>query len=924
MTAPLTFLFTDLENSTLLWEQFPDEMQQDAARHDALMRASIEGHSGRVVKTTGDGFHAVFESPADGVAAALAGQQALAREAWPDAAGSLRVRMGLHTGESQQREGDYYGAEVNRAARVMSIGHGGQILVSEVTAALVRASLPRDVTLSNLGQHRLKGLTAPEQIFQLCHPDLPVEFPPLTSLELYKHNLPVQLTGFVGRETELASVRQLLTQTRLLTLLGPGGTGKTRLSLQAAADLVDQFPDGVWFVELAPLTDPDRIVERVAATLNVQEQPGRPLLDTLTNYLRRKELLLLLDNAEHLVRPSAELVEHLLMNCPAVKILVTSREALFISGETTLQIPSLSLPGKGMSTPDAVAGSEAVQLFIARAQAVRPDFVLTADNAPALAEVVRRLDGIPLALELAAARLRMMSVEQIAAHLNDRFRLLTGGRRTALPRQQTLQALIDWSWNLLDEREQVLLRRLSVFSGGWTLEAAQAVASDDRLDEFDVMDLLDQLINKSLVTVNHLPHGDVRYNMLESIRQYAQDKLLVADEGETLRDHHAEYFAAFGERVSQALQGRDMLVWLDRLLPETDNAKAAREWTLDRRLDLALRMAGASMLVARYWFFSSEDIHWIEQVVTRVRAHPDAEQDLKFREGLPKAVIALGSATIIAGDFGRGRHTLEEGIALALEAGVVEQRVVGLNVLLVTLFQMRELEAAKNLAEESLVLSQEYGMDFWRLMTLGYLVPILVTQGEHESADACLAEAIQLAHKVDNPWLTAFTAMQQSRVEIRRKNWEQAEVYAAQAADLFEDVRDFGLAMTARSEAGHMKRKMGDWVGAEQVYRKTILAYQEQGHIPAVAHQLECMGFIALHQGQYSRAARILGAAQALRASIQVNRFPQEQIEFDEALARLETEMGKAERDWAVRAGGQMSLDEAVSLALQDSDSLLG
>ncbi|MCB0236958.1 MAG: AAA family ATPase, partial [Anaerolineae bacterium] len=256
--------------------------------------------------------------------------------------------------------------------------------------------------------------------------------------ELYKHNLPVQLTGFVGREAELASVKQLLTQTRLLTLLGPGGTGKTRLSLQAAADLVDQFPDGVWFVELAPLTDPDRIVERVAATLNVQEQPGRPLLDTLTNYLRRKELLLLLDNAEHLVRPSAELVEHLLMNCPAVKILVTSREALFISGETTLQIPSLSLPGKGMSTPDAVAGSEAVQLFIARAQAVRPDFVLTADNAPALAKVVRRLDGIPLALELAAARLRMMSVEQIAAHLNDRFRLLTGGRRTALPRQQTL------------------------------------------------------------------------------------------------------------------------------------------------------------------------------------------------------------------------------------------------------------------------------------------------------------------------------------------------------------------------------------------------------------------------------------------------------------------------------------------------------
>jgi predicted ATPase len=371
--------------------------------------------------------------------------------------------------------------------------------------------------------------------------------------------------------------------------------------------------------------------------------------------------LLLLDNVEHLVRQSAELSEHLLTNCPSIKILVTGREALFISGETTLQIPSLSLPGKGDLNLEAVKNSEAVQLFLARAKAVRPDFALTPDNAPALAEVVLRLDGIPLALELAAARLRMMSVEQIAARLNDRFRLLTGGSRTALPRQQTLQALIDWSWNLLDGRERVLLRRLSVFSGGWTLEAAQAVVSDDQLDEFEVLDLLDQLINKSLITVNHLHYGEVRYNMLESIRQYARDRLFEAGEGESVRDRHAEYYTSFGERVSQALQGRDMLVWLERLLPETDNAKTAREWTLDRRLDLALRMAGASMLIARYWFFSSEDIRWLEQVVTRSRAHPDAETSPEYRQGVAKAVIVLGSTTMLAGDFEKGRLVLEEG-----------------------------------------------------------------------------------------------------------------------------------------------------------------------------------------------------------------------------------------------------------------------
>ncbi|MEZ4771040.1 MAG: adenylate/guanylate cyclase domain-containing protein [Caldilineales bacterium] len=802
MTSLLTFLFTDLENSTALWESFPEEMRIASACHDALMRDVIRQYHGRVVKTTGDGFHAVFESPLNAVSAALAGQQTILRKPWPDGVGPLKVRMGLHTGESQQREGDYYGAQVNRAARVMGIGHGGQILISQVTATLVNAALPNAVTLTDLGEHRLRGLTAPEHIFQLCHPDLPAEFPPLTSLETFRHNLPVQLTSFVGRDRELERVKDLLAQTRLLTLLGPGGTGKTRLSLQAAADLIDQFPDGVWLVELAPVADPDRVVARVAATVNVQEQPGRPLLDSVTNHLRRKKLLLLFDNVEHLIRDCAELAEHLLMHCPAIKILVTGREALFIGGETTLQIPSLSVPARGTSALEEVASSEAVQLFLARAQAVRPDFALTEENAPAMADIVRRLDGIPLALELAAARLRMMSVEQIAARLNDRFRLLTGGRRTALPRQQTLQALIDWSWNLLDEDEQVLLRRLSVFSGGWTLEAAQSVAGDDPLDEFEVFDLLEHLINKSLVTVTHLPKGAVRFNMLESIRQYARNRLFEAEEAERLSDRHAEYFTEFGEQVSQALQGRDMLVGLERLLPETDNARVAREWAIDTRPELALRMAGASMLVARYWYFSSEDIRWLEQVVARVRAQPGMEQDTELRQGLPKAVIALGSAIMLAGDYARGRQILEEGIELADKAGASEQRVVGLNMLLVTMFHMRELEAAEEIAQESLVLSQQVGMDFWRLMTLGYLVPILVMQGEQQKADAYLAEAIQLAHKVDNPWLTAFIALQQTRVEIRRGNWEQAEVYAALAADLFEQVRDFGLAMTARSDRG--------------------------------------------------------------------------------------------------------------------------
>lgn len=371
----ITILFTDLENSTPLWENHPELMQDLSSRHDFLMREAIEANRGQVVKTTGDGFHAVFESATDGVLAALAGQQAIISETWSADTGPLHVRMGLHTGASRLRDGDYYGSEVNRAARVMGLAYGGQILISQATAALIRTALPPQTTLLNLGEHRLRGLAVPELIYQFQHPTLPSDFPPLKSLSVYKHNLPVQLSSFVGRQQELSNVKRLLHETHLLTLLGPGGTGKTRLMLEVAEDVIRNYADGVWLVELAPLTNPDLIAERIAATLNVPDQPGRPLIDTLVEYLRRKELLLLLDNVEHLVRECAELAEHLLINCLRLRILVTGREALFIRGETTLQIPSLSLPSGSEGVAFAeIRASEGVQLFLARTQDVRPDF----------------------------------------------------------------------------------------------------------------------------------------------------------------------------------------------------------------------------------------------------------------------------------------------------------------------------------------------------------------------------------------------------------------------------------------------------------------------------------------------------------------------------------------------------------------------
>ena len=485
-TGTVTFLFTDIEGSTRLWQDQPQAMAISHERHNAILRQAIESQHGYVVDIVGDAFAAAFHTALDGLQAALSAQRSLQAEAWGET-GEIRVRMGLHTGAAEistDGSNKYHEGYTTLAStqRVMSAAYGGQVLLSQTTRDLLQNVLPAEVSLRDMGEHHLKDLRSPVRLYQLDAPGLLQDFPALKSLNNLPNNLPIQLTRFVGREQELSEVERLLTGTRLLTLTGPGGTGKTRLALQGAAAVLEQFPQGAWLVELAPVTDPQIVVQAIANVLTVRETPGRSLLETLIDYLRYKSLLLVLDNCEHLIETCAQLADNLLHACPNLKILVSSREALGIAGEVTFRVPSLSLPPAsfkdGSHSLADLEQSEAVRLFVERAQAVSPAFCLEQENALAVAQICRRLDGIPLALELAAARVKVLTPAQIASRLDDRFRLLTGGSRTALPRQQTLKALIDWSWTLLSDSEKTLLRRLAVFTGGFSLEAVEMICTD--------------------------------------------------------------------------------------------------------------------------------------------------------------------------------------------------------------------------------------------------------------------------------------------------------------------------------------------------------------------------------------------------------------------------------------------------------------
>jgi predicted ATPase/class 3 adenylate cyclase len=923
-TGTITFLFTDIEGSTYLAQKFTGDLPDLLARHADLLKQAFDAHHGYIFQVVGDSFSVAFHTALDALNAAADAQRRLQDEAWSPA--PIHVRMGIHTGaaelaEDASIEGPYAGyATLALTQRIMSAAHGGQILLSQTMRDLLGEELPGDVTLLDMGEHRLKDMLHPLHIYQVAVTDLRSKFPPLKTLESFPHNLPVPLTSFIGREREIAAARGLLSNAHLLTLIGPGGTGKTRLSLQVAADLLPSLTDGVWFVELAPLTDPLLVPQMIAAVFELRELQNISTVEIVTDYLRAKEILLILDNCEHLVEACARLSDHLLRSCPRLKILASSREALGIAGETVYHVPSLSLPDSPQVTAEGLMASEAARLFLERATAIQSKFHLTDQNASAVAQICHRLDGIPLALELAAARVAVFSAEGIAAHLEDRFKLLTGGNRAALPRHQTLRALIDWSHDLLSQPEQVLFRRLSVFSDGWTFEAAEHICADAegdaaRIAPEDILELLSGLVHKSLVMVEQAE--TTRYRLLETIRHYAGEKLLDARESETLQNRHLDFFLQLAEQAEANLNGPQEMEWMTRLDADYGNLRAGMEWSQKNNLEAALRLGGALVL---FWIprgYTVEGLQWLTDILMRSEELPEETRSTTRMISIrARVLLGIGILQFGLGDTTSAAVALEECATLSKGLGDLHLRSWAISYLSMNSAFRGDMPGAYTFAEESFALGRELGGGMPLAMGLnGMAMVTALVKNDFKTARAYADEASKILSETGSRWYNAMALYGFGAFEQSQGNYAEARARFEAGLPVFEEFKDRQRILMLRSELAHLERKQGHISEAKKLYRETLKEWQELGYRAAIAHQLECFAMLAKAGEDGGRAARIFGAAEALRERINISMQPMERMEYDREVNELRGGMDREEfvKYWA--EGRRLSMEEAIRFA---------
>jgi predicted ATPase/class 3 adenylate cyclase len=900
-----TFLFTDIEGSTALLQRLGgDVYAQVLADHHTLIRSALAAHGGREIDTAGDGFFAEFSSPRGCIAAAAQMQQALAAQAWPGDE-PVRVRMGVHCGEAEQTGTGLVGLDVHRAARIAAVAHGGQVLVSETAAAMIRDALPAGAVLRDLGVHRLKDLGRPERILQLCGPGLEADFGPLRSLgnPALLNNLPAELAAFIGRDRELAEVRALVDGSRLVTLTGAGGSGKTRLGLQVAADLLDGSPDGVWLVELATVTSEDGVPAAIAGTLRIPAQPARPVLDVLADALAPQDMFIVLDNCEHLIGGCAKTAEALLLRCPKVHVIATSREQLGIGGEVIYRVPSLSLPAVGGDL-GAAGSCDAVALLADRAWAHGVSLAPGPDTIALMVSLCRQLDGMPLAIELAAARLRSMSLTDLHDRLEQRFLLLTGGRRTALERQQTLRAAIGWSYSLLTAPEQALLARLSVFAGGFDLAAAEVVCGFGPIDPLEVAGLLGSLADKSLVVTE--PAGNtVRYRLLETIRLFAAERLAAAgEEAAAARAAHCAHYLAVAETAAPHLAGPQQASWLSRLDAEEANLRRAAGHAAGDPdgTSLVLRFGVA---LWRYWSvrFRNEEAAGLLVPVLR-RPEAASAPALLAEAMVVAALFALHS------DASASLQFAEEADEIAGRLGDNRLRIMSLRMLCSTYYFAGDLGRARRLGQQAVERARELGDD----VLLGWVLFAYASAVGAQASGPLYAEAITCTERSGDLRVNAhlhnaagWAALEMGDIRGARSHVEAAIRAAGAIGDPY---------LPALASLGELMRAEGDLDGARSTFEEVVRIGRRTGDKYALVGAIHGLACLAADVGDSHRATILHAVAQAMLDRTGVSWEPFDARLRQESLDKVRQTFSGEQFQYAYAQGLTLSFDQAIDFAI--------
>ena len=914
-SGTVTFLFTDIEGSTKLAQEHPDKWESLRTRHHEILKSAIGTNNGYIFQIIGDAVCAAFHTAGDAVRSAVRSQIELHREDWGDT--PIKVRMGINTGTAHaspdlDRSGGYKGyTAMARVQRLMSAAHGGQVLISLATEELIRDDLPNNVTLHDMGECRLKDLIHPEHIHQLAIKDLPSDFPPLKTLDIYRHNLPVQLTSFIGRENEITEIAKRIRVTRLVTLTGIGGTGKTRLGLQVAANMIDEFPDGVWFIELASIAEPDLIPQTILTGMGVPEQSRITNINFLTDYLQRKKVLLIFDNCEHLIEACARVAQRLVKDAAIIRILSTSREALGIQGELIWQVQSLSLPDA--EQPPAYQEAEryeSVQLFIERARLAQPQFLMTKDNASDIVRICLRLDGIPLAIELAAARVRSMSVDEIAKRLEDRFRLLMGGNRSGLERHQTLRATITWSYNLLSSEEKILLCRLSVFSGGWTLEAAEQVCSENSSD-FDVLDILTRLVEKSLANLD-----GSRYRMLETTRQYALEKLLESDDGSDMHTRHAAFFLEFARRGSKHFDGPDHIAWTDRFDKEIDNFRSALDWCIaEQNTESALNLLVSLGSGWNWKGYGNELEDWLNKVrsLPNVTSYPASYAGLlnimgkQFRASIniSKNIAYLEEAKEIWIKLGKEG---EIGLARALQ-------ILGE----IALHNEKEKNIAQSLFERSYELFQihddKQGIA-WSILHFGSLDHV---QGRFKEAEKKHMISLAKFQELGNKGATAFVLSGLGELMRDTGNYDRAENYWGQNLGIFREIHNRSGLVYPLSALGWISLRKGEHDKAKKLFAEALGLSREYGNNNILIYCVSGLAGVLGSTGKPEQAAKLFSAVDVLGESMG-KWEPADKNDLDHYLEVVRKQLDQSVFDKAWAGGRTLKLEQAVEFVLEQFD----